>query len=658
MNKALPGPFALLLAAASADAHPLDSLSAEEIRDVVAAVRAEGLATQQTRFASVRLAPPDKAAVWSWREGQSLRRQALGIVRTGSEVREILVDIAAKRVVSTKARPNVQPPIIGSDWALATRIVRADGRWQAAMRLRGITDFSGIFCDALSVGTSFKHEHRRLLKVPCYDARGTTNVYGRPIEGLMAVVDVDAGVVVEVTDRGAVPISRADPSLEPERQPKLQPAFRPIMTSAPEGFNFTMDGGVARWAAWSFHVGFDQRVGPIVSTVRYRDGALERPVLYQGHVSEMFVPYMDPDPDWAFRSYMDVGEYGFGSLASKLVAGVDCPAGAALISATLPSQSGSPYSARDVMCAFERNTTMPLWRRSEIVTGSHEGRQDIELVLRTIPTVGNYDYVYDWVFNRKGEIRIEVGATGIAAAKGVQATHADAPGGQHPNGSLVSPNLVAPYHDHYLSFRLDLDVDGRSNSFVREQLVGEALPATSARRSVWKRVAAVEPSELGIDPSHVPGLWRVENRSVKTALGYHPSFEIAGGHNATSLLGSDDPAQRRAEFSARALWVTSYKAGELYSAGDYPNQAAGGDGIARYVDGETIDGRDLVLWYTMGFHHVTRPEDWPVLPTVRHSVTLRPHRFFTRNPALDVPREADATPAARQQPSETPEPRR
>jgi primary-amine oxidase len=111
------------------------------------------------------------------------------------------------------------------------------------------------------------------------------------------------------------------------------------------------------------------------------------------------------------------------------------------------------------------------------------------------------------------------------------------------------------------------------------------------------------------------------------------------------LLGSDDWAQRRAGFSASGLWVTAYKPSELYAAGDYPNQSSTIEGLPRFINGESIAGTDIVAWYTMGFHHVTRPEDWPVLPTVRHSVTLRPHRFFTQNPAMDVRREDVAEPA-------------
>ena len=44
-----------------------------------------------------------------------------------------------------------------------------------------------------------------------------------------------------------------------------------------------------------------------------------------------------------------------------------------------------------------------------------------ELVVRWISTVGNYDYIFDWVFHDNGTIGIDAGATGIEAVKGVKA---------------------------------------------------------------------------------------------------------------------------------------------------------------------------------------------------------------------------------------------
>ena len=102
-----------------------------------------------------------------------------------------------------------------------------------------------------------------------------------------------------------------------------------------------------------------------------------------------------------------------------------------------------------------------------------------------------------------------------------------------------------------------------------------------------------------------------------------------------SLLAPDDWPQRRAAFSTADLCITKRHAGELYAAGDYPNQSPGGDGLSAYANGEDITSGDIVVWCMIGFRHVPRPEDWPVLTTVWQGVTLRPYGFFHAEPGAD-----------------------
>jgi primary-amine oxidase len=55
-------------------------------------------------------------------------------------------------------------------------------------------------------------------------------------------------------------------------------------------------------------------------------------------------------------------------------------------------------------------------------------------------------------------------------------------------------------------------------------------------------------------------------------------------------------------------------------------------------DDESLEGQDLVLWYTLATTHIPRPEEWPVTNVTRIGFQLRLSGFFERNPALNVAR--------------------
>ncbi|MBI4502761.1 MAG: tyramine oxidase, partial [Gemmatimonadetes bacterium] len=284
------------------------------------------------------------------------------------------------------------------------------------------------------------------------------------------------------------------------------------------------------------------------------------------------------------------------------------------------------------------------WRHYEAVNGQHEVRTRTELVLRSISAVGNYDYVFDWTFRQDGSIAVAVGVTGVSQVKGVAARTIadDADGAATRYGRLVAPHTVGVNHDHFFCFRLDLDVDGQQNSFLAERLSAKGLGGESPRKSVWvvesRAPEGEQAARLRIDLAQ-PTMWRVINPTVLGPVGYPVSYQLKPQANILSLLSPDDWPQRRAGFTNFHLWVTPYDAAERYAAGTYPNQSRGDDGLPRWTAANRpIANRDIVLWYTLGVHHVVRAEDWPVMPASWSGFELAPFDFFRRNPALDVPK--------------------
>ncbi len=629
-------------APASGPYHPMDALTVDEVVATVKFMKTQGLADDTTRYPTISLLEMPKALVRSWKPGDPIARKAFVVTRKQSKTYETIVDLTNKALESHTEVPGAQPSLMDEEWQKARDLVLADAGWKKAIEKRGFKDFSKIFCAPMSVGrlSGEESETRRLLNVPCYDTRSVPgNSYGRPIEGLMAVVDVDAGKVTRIIDTGAVAVPVPSGDEKPTTR-KYRPAMNPVVVFSPRGVNYKIDGGLnMEWQNWSFHVRAERRFGPVFSLVRFKDGDRKRDIAYQMSLSEMFVPYMDPDPQWAFRTLMDAGEYGLGFLASSLSPGRDCPRHSTFITVVMPSDTGGLFKVEKGMCVFERNTGDPLWRHASSQGSKVSGRPAVELVVRMIPTIGNYDYVIDWVFTQHGNIRIRVGATGYDAVKTVEAASMSSPtaGRDTRYGTLLAPHTVAIYHDHLFSFRLDLDIDGPNNTLIRDNIKPVTLPKESRRRSIWAIERSPVSEEGPVKSGGHDENFRLSNPNRKTALDHNPSYHIEPGHGVLSLLSPDDVPQARAAFSAERLWISRYKPGELHAAGDFPNQSHGGDGLPAYIkDKEGVEDTDVVVWYTMGFHHVTRVEDWPILPTKWHEFTLRPFNFFDSNPSFDV----------------------
>ncbi|MBL6432601.1 MAG: tyramine oxidase, partial [Alphaproteobacteria bacterium] len=423
----------------------------------------------------------------------------------------------------------------------------------------------------------------------------------------------------------------------------------------PEGSNVTVENGLVNWDIWRFRVRVDKRPGVVVSNIDINDQGRWRQLMYQAHLSEVFVPYMDPDDGWYWRTYMDSGEYGFGIFLTPLRAGVDCPAYATYLPAVVHQDDGSPLSIPDAICIFERNIGDPAWRHFEIFAQSETefvpaaGRPATQLVVRSASEVGNYDYLVDYVFHQDGRMDVMVGSTGLDAVKGAAAEKMSDPTAEAETryGTLIAPNLVAPNHDHYFNFRLDFDVDGQDNTFMRSGLVPAENVGDIPRRSMWVTKTVPAKTELEgrfkVNPD-TPAMYHVMNMGAEGPLGHKPGYMIVP-NNSVAYGPYDfagDPPMKRNAYIEYTLWNTPYAPDERYAGGDFAFQSDGSDTLATWVEQDRpIANTDIVTWYTMGFHHVPHTEDWPVMSTMWKGFMIRPFNFFAHNPALTIRSPAD-----------------
>ena len=639
--------------------HPLDALTPEEYSKVYNVLQSAGKLEEKTIFTSVLLDEPAKSEVLAWKPGMAIPRKADVVLLTEGKSYAAVVDIAAGKIASYTELKKDQAPMTETEIHSYDDVLKKDPRILEALKKRGIADLRLVTCyvtPAGHVGLPEQTEGRRIGWGGCTYTANAKYGWDREIPGIFFVVDMNEKKITRLTDYGAVPMPPTTSIYDAEGGPAM-PGTKPILTSQPDGPSFSIKDGEVSWQNWKFRFRLDPRVGPIVNLVTYNDGSKARSVMYEGGLAEMYVPYQDPEETWNSHVFLDAGEYfvntGSGGIIKPLLAGVDCPTYATFFSGTFYHDNGTPYIRPQLACMFERVTGDPVWRHWDEDTYAVSGRPTRELVFRTVATVGNYDYLFDWRFEQDASITVGVGATGILEVKAVKDQRADVPqsasmvgtdpeGNKVEFGQLIAPGLSAVDHDHYFSYRLDLDVDGVNNTLMVDKLVPYKLPEnTMGRKWIWAMKPEMLKKEgdakLDVSVAH-PAMWMFINEGVKNSLGQNTSFAIMPGETGISLLPPDEWPQKRAGWSEHNLWVTPYDPTERFASGVYLMGSTGEDSLPNWVkQNRSIMNTDIVAWYTVGFHHVPRPEDWPQMPIMWHTFSLSPFQFLPKNPTMDLP---------------------
>ncbi|GFN80624.1 amine oxidase [Plakobranchus ocellatus] len=379
----------------------------------------------------------------------------------------------------------------------------------------------------------------------------------------------------------------------------------------PEGKRYIVDHQHIRYMEWSFNVRMSTASGPQVWDVRW---AGER-IAYEISLQDVAVIYAGANPT-TFYAHLSDSAFGLGDKAYGLMPGVDCPEHATFLPVTVYNQTrNGPKVHPNAFCIFEHNNGVPLRRhRSDDPANGRNfgGLVDRVLIVRTVLVEYNYDYIFDIVFHLNGAIEITSHATGYVMSQHYRT--AEKPFGfRYKTLDFITDKRRWPWlHDG----QRELEQIAFSENL--KQTENEAL--------------------LHYNFSQ-PKYHLVFNNAQRNKFGHHRAYRILSNGFSSQILPDDSVVLKSRAWSKYQMMVTERKEKEETSSSIFSmfDGASPHVNIEKYLsDNGSIVDKDLVLWVTIGFHHIPHTEDIPNTPTVgaRATVSLLPYNYFPECPSV------------------------
>lgn len=639
--------------------NPLDPLTDREITRTTEILENERDLGDTVGFYSYQLVEPSKEELEAW-DDDPIERTISAVLRNfqARETYEATISLEDDAVTSWEELSDATPHMPGKDIAEAEKVVKESEEWRDAVRKRGVENFELAIVDPWPINSSEfvpdEFEDRRLARGLSWIAQSEEdNAYAHPIDGVHAFVDLDEMEVLTVVDNGVVDEDSPLPPEEANYRPDLidtRDDRKHLDVVQPNGTSWEIDGRVVEWQGWKFHVGWTDREGLVLNNIRFDDDGDLRKILHRASVSAMAVPYGDIDPNHNWKNAFDISEFNVGRMVNSLTEGCDCLGVMHYFDAVTNDRDGNTLEIPNAICMHEEDDGL-LWKHTDWRKEDQtEVRRRRRLVISQIATVYNYDYAFYWYFYQDGSIEAEVRLTGINSVGAVpEGTTPDDTDGFYEIGA---PQLKMPLHQHCFNFRLDFDVDGETNSAV--EIHNESVddvPWTHEESqntggqgwySEKTLLETEQEAQMDIDPLR-DRYWKIINPNETNSYGYNTGYTLQPETNVSPPMQPGSPTQRRAGFLENNFWVTQYDEDEKFADGDYPNQNDHPHGLREWTqEDRDIEAEDLVVWYTLGVNHRTKPEDWPVLPVEIGSFEMEPEGFFDENPSVHVPPEPEA----------------
>ncbi|KAI0765133.1 amine oxidase catalytic domain-containing protein [Fomes fomentarius] len=404
------------------------------------------------------------------------------------------------------------------------------------------------------------------------------------------------------------------------------------------GLRFRVDRTLqyVSWMGWGMYLGFDRDMGMSLWDLRFKG---ER-IIYELSPQEAIAQYAGNDPMQTTTAWLD-RYFGMGAAVRDMIPGYDCPHEAVYLPATTHNLEGSIARERAI-CIFEHDTGRPITRHTGYKDGEFGATRGYQLIVRSISTVGNYDYLFDYIFQIDGTIEVRLSASGYLQGGYWEPA-------QEGYGTAIRETTMGSLHDHVINYKVDLDVVGEENSLLFTSTDTEIITQPwfeddwgkeVIQQKISKKLIENEDDALLKFPLNLQGGYSLINKEALNRWGIPRGYAIHPGYSPVhnTVVGSKR-LLNNANWARYNLAVSKRKETEPTSSCQWNLHLPGAPVIDfhKFFDGENITQTDLVAWVNLGMHHLPQAEDSPNTRTnlAASSFFLTPLNYFDYDVSIE-----------------------
>ncbi|KAL2856687.1 copper amine oxidase [Aspergillus pseudoustus] len=400
---------------------------------------------------------------------------------------------------------------------------------------------------------------------------------------------------------------------------------QPPLAVAPDGARYSVDTErkYVSWMDFSFYISFNRDTGLSLFDIKYKG----QRVLYELGLQEALAHYAANDPVQSGVAYLD-SYYGFGPYAFELLKGYDCPSYASYLNTSF-YKSEETHTHVDSLCLFEFDADYPAARHStsDFVTVT----KNVYFTLRTVSTIGNYDYMFSYTFHMDGTIGVEVRASGYIQS----AYYAN----NQDFGYQIHDSLSGSMHDHVLNFKADFDILGTDNTVELTSVVPVEKTFTwngnKTRSTMHLKREMIETEDDGRLNWGFNGQTQIHviNQDEKNKYGEYRGYRILPSSGTAHLtVKNSTNLANSAHWAEYDIQVTQQHDYEPFAAHPYNSQDIHDPPVnfEKFFNSESLNQTDLVVWLNLGMHHVPHTGDLPntVFTTAHSGVQFMPLNYL------------------------------